>query len=97
MAEFIIQFLFFGCLEACLMEWYKKSLRGDGKATRASKYEIWAVAFVIAVGFAIALVQSNDLGMSWWGLIPYVTGMYALEFTLSMRVVKRLMKKWSGV
>lgn len=97
MAEFIVQFLFFGCLEACFMEWYKKTLRGDGTSTKASKYEIWGVALAVALGFGLAFMHSNDLNMGWWALIPYVAGMYALEFTLSMTVVKKLMRKWSGV
>lgn len=97
MTEFILQFIFFGCLEACLMEWYKKTLRGDGTTTRATKYEIWGVALVVAICFSLALFHSDDLGMGWWALIPYVAGMYALEFTLSMTIVKKLMRKWSGV
>ena len=97
----ILQFLFFGAMEGSLMHWYKFSVRKDDSTeeekTKASKYELWGIAFALSLCLAMAMMHSNDLGMGLWTLIPYTASMYALQYTLSMKVIKRLLRKWGGV
>lgn len=97
----ILQFLFFGAMEGSLMHWYKFSVRKDDSSeeekTKASKYELWTIAFVLSLCLALAMMYSNDLNMGLWALIPYTVAMYALQYALSMKVIKKLLRKWSDV
>ena len=94
MIEFALRFIFFGCLEALFMEVYKKRFRGDGTVTHASRYELWIVGALIALAYAVGMCLGDDMGMGWYALIPYSLAMYALQFVLSMKLVKAIMKRF---
>lgn len=97
MQETIIQFLFFGAIEASFMEVLKKKIFGDGTSTNLPSWLIKLIAIVVALMFAVAMSISNDLGVGWFIIFIYWTGMYALQYALSMKVIKRLLRKWGGV
>lgn len=94
MENFVVLFIFFCIFEALLMEWIKKHFLGDGEKVTAPKWAIWLIAFCISLVFSIALCFSESLtfGMGWFALVPYTLGMYAIQFVLSMSVIKALVK-----
>lgn len=94
MSDAITMFIFLACLESLFMEVYKKRLRGNGETTNATKYELWTIGALVAFLFAFAMKSANDLNMGWWALVPYAFGMYALQFFLSMKVVKAILKRF---
>ena len=94
MTDAILMFIFLACLESLFMEVYKRRLRGNGETTNASRYELWAIGALVAFLFAFAMKAGNDLGMGYWALIPYTCGMYALQFFLSMKIVKSILKRF---
>lgn len=94
METFVLIFVVFCIFEALLMEWIKKHLLGDGIKVTAPKWAIWLIALCISLVFSISLCCSESLtfGMGWFALIPYTLGMYAIQFVLSMSVIKALVK-----
>lgn len=94
MENFVVLFAFFCIFEALLMEWIKKHLLGDGEKVIVPKWVIWLIALCVSLVFSIAICRSESLtfGMGWFALVPYTLGMYAIQFVLSMSVIKALVK-----
>lgn len=94
METFVLIFVLFCIFEALLIEWIKKHLLGDGEKVTSPKWVIWIIAFCISLVFSVALCCSESLtfGMGWFALVPYTLGMYAIQFVLSMSVIKALVK-----
>lgn len=89
----------FGCvvtlIVALFMEWYKKGVRGfkdeDGLIyTKASKYELWGVAFALSCGFGVLLHMVGSLELGWWILFIYVPLIFFLQMLIDLKLVKNL-------
>ena len=97
MENLIVQFVFLGVIESLFMEILKKKIFGDGSKTNLSARTIRIIAITIALLFAIVMTISNDLNSGWIIVFVYWMGMFSLQYVLSMKVIKKLMRKWSGV
>ena len=83
----ITVFVFAAMSVACLSEWYKKALRGDGDKTRASGLEISFAALVFSAAFGIALAAYFDIA-AWAVKIAATLSVFGFQYVIDMTLVK---------
>lgn len=80
---------------ALFMEWYKKGVRGvkgeDGMIyTKASKQELWGIAFVLSAGFSVLVHSVSTLDLGWWCLFIYAPLIFFLQMLVDLKLVKNI-------
>ena len=95
----MVTYVFTVIILACAIEFYKKGIRGvnslDGVKTKAGKWELYAVAFVLSCLASLLFYKVEGLS-NIWAYFLSAPSMYFLQYFIDMKVVKNLVNTVVG-
>ena len=76
---------------AIFMEFFKKKIcKGEHKDT-----QMWILGLVLSFSFTLIAYFSFDLPGHWIAILYYGIGVYALQFVVDMKIVKKIAKAFA--
>lgn len=76
---------------AIFMEFYKKKI----KKGKFSGSHMWVLGLILSFSFTLIAYFSFDLPGHWIAILYYGIGVYALQFVVDMKIVKRIAKAYA--